>query len=103
VAMRRSDKQVLTVIRMAMARLGQPVDDLTDDQLRARAVRLVGDRPNALEVILRALRMRDDIELSRRVTVGRLAAGGASSFPAKQPAPEDVHEVESARKASSTR
>jgi hypothetical protein len=59
--MQRSEQELLAEIRATMARLGQSVDDLTDNQLRARAVRLVGDRPDALEVILRALVSRDDL------------------------------------------
>jgi hypothetical protein len=58
--MPRSDREVLADIRAAMARLGQLADDRTDEQLRATAIALVGDRPDALEVIARALTMRDD-------------------------------------------
>ena len=57
--MQRSDEEVLAEIRAAMARLGQPVDDLTDAQMRVRAVALVGNRPDALELIARALASDD--------------------------------------------
>jgi hypothetical protein len=53
--MARPEPQTLREIRAAMARLGRPADDRTDDQLRAAAVSLVGDRPDALAVILRTL------------------------------------------------
>jgi hypothetical protein len=58
--MQRSEEEIISGIRVAMARLRRPVDDLTDDEPRARAVALVGDRPDALEVILRSLWLRDD-------------------------------------------
>jgi hypothetical protein len=57
--MPRSDQQLLAEIRAAMARLGQRADDRTDDHLRSTERALVGDRPDALDVILRALMVRE--------------------------------------------
>jgi hypothetical protein len=41
------DADKIRRIRAAMARLGRPVDDLTDDEIRARAVALTGGSPRA--------------------------------------------------------
>ena len=49
------DTDSIARVRAAMARLGRPVDDLPDDEIRARARWLVGDRPDALDRIARTL------------------------------------------------
>jgi hypothetical protein len=53
--MRCSKRQALGEIRAAMVRLGQPADDLSDAELRARAIRLIGRERDALEAVARAL------------------------------------------------
>jgi hypothetical protein len=53
--MERSEHEVLAKVEYCDGGHGQGVDDLSDSQLRARAVALVGDRPDALDVVLRAL------------------------------------------------
>jgi hypothetical protein len=53
--MRRSERRALDEIRAYLARLGQPVDDLTSDELRARAIKLIGRERRALEAVARAL------------------------------------------------
>jgi hypothetical protein len=42
-----------------MARLGQPAEDLSDDELRARAIKLVRREQGALEAVAKALAMDD--------------------------------------------
>jgi hypothetical protein len=56
------DTDAIVRVRAAMARLGQSVDDLDDDQVRARAQALVGDRPDALDRIARTLEEPDPDE-----------------------------------------
>jgi hypothetical protein len=53
------DCDVIQRIRAAMARHGQPVDDLSDAEIRARAVALTGRR-DGLERVARVLEAVDD-------------------------------------------
>ncbi|MEN3282094.1 MAG: hypothetical protein V7607_3234 [Solirubrobacteraceae bacterium] len=49
------DHDAIARLRASMDRLGQPVDDLPDAELRRRAPALVGDRPDAVDRIVRTL------------------------------------------------
>lgn len=54
------DADVIQRIRGAMARHGQPVDDLSDAEIRARAVALTGGCRDALERVARVLEASGD-------------------------------------------
>lgn len=53
--MPQSERGALREIRAAMARLGYPVDDLSDAELRARAIKLIGRERGAPAAVARAL------------------------------------------------
>jgi hypothetical protein len=53
------DADTIQRVRATMARLGQPVDDMSDAELHPRALALVGDRPDALDRIARTLERPD--------------------------------------------
>ena len=53
------DTDTIERTRAAMARLGQPADDLTDDEIRRRARGLTGRRRDALAQVARVLEEPD--------------------------------------------
>jgi hypothetical protein len=50
-----SEQQTIATIRERMARLGRPVDDLSDDEIHGRAIRLIGRERGALQAVVKAL------------------------------------------------
>jgi hypothetical protein len=78
------DAHVVQRIRGAMARLGQPVADLSDAELRRRAQAVTGGRPDGLEQVARALEepdAEDEPELGGDAAIrgGRLRRLGSAA------------------------